>query len=216
MGSLPPKMYVTTDAVTFCHVPGAGLRVLLIRRRNPPYRGRWALPGGFVDEEEDLPGACARELLEETGVCPAAMSQLGAWGRPGRDPRGRNVTVAYLAVVPPDEREAAAGDDAAEALWHPARELPPMAFDHADIIADALAALGRLVLRTHLLFALLPQRFGLADVRRALEAVVGGEVTAGEARGLMRRARLDAPPDAEARGRLYRCTAGDFLAPLGG
>jgi hypothetical protein len=90
-----------------------------------------------------------------------------------------------------------------------------MAFDHAGIVAAALAALERLVQRTHLVFAFLPERFDLSGVRRALEGVAGAEVTAEEARGLMRRAMLDAPPDLEERGRLYRCAAGDFLASLG-
>jgi 8-oxo-dGTP diphosphatase len=113
-------------------------RVLLIERGWDPYEGAWALPGGHVDEGETSRDAAARELAEETGVHVAVddLVQIGAFDQPGRDPRGRYVTVAYLARVPADT-QAVAGDDARDARWWPADSLPPIAFDHADILAAA-------------------------------------------------------------------------------
>ncbi|GAA2639824.1 NUDIX hydrolase [Streptomyces axinellae] len=116
-------------------------RVLLIERGWDPYEGHWALPGGHVDpgEEEEQPQkAAARELAEETGVRvdPGDLTYLGQWGAPGRDPRGRYVTYAYVAQVPADTT-AQAGTDARSARWWPLADLPELAFDHADIIAAA-------------------------------------------------------------------------------
>ncbi|MFE9427796.1 NUDIX domain-containing protein [Kitasatospora sp. NPDC006697] len=115
-------------------------RVLLIERGWPPFDGAWALPGGHVDAGETSRQAAARELAEETGVRvdAAELLQLGAWDTPGRDPRGRYVTVAYLAVVP-DDTPITAGDDARNACWWPFDGLPEqLAFDHAAILATAL------------------------------------------------------------------------------
>ncbi len=115
-------------------------RVLLIERGWPPFEGAWALPGGHVDSGETSRQAAARELAEETGlrVDAADLLQLGVWDQPGRDPRGRYVTVAYLAVVP-DDTAATAGDDARAARWWPWNALPQqLAFDHAAILATAL------------------------------------------------------------------------------
>ncbi|WP_327075629.1 NUDIX hydrolase (plasmid) [Kitasatospora purpeofusca] len=115
-------------------------RVLLIERGWAPFEGAWALPGGHVDAGETSRAAAARELAEETGVRVdvADLLQLGVWDQPGRDPRGRYVTVAYLAVVPNDTA-ATAGDDARTARWWPWNALPQqLAFDHAAILATAL------------------------------------------------------------------------------
>ncbi|MER5302240.1 NUDIX hydrolase [Streptomyces lasiicapitis] len=115
--------------------------VLLIQRGDPPYKGEWALPGGWVDRGEKSDAAGARELAEESGVFvdPGDLVQIGAFDRPDRDPRGRFVTVAYRVGVPAGTRTAA-GDDADDARWWPVGELPPLAFDHADIISAALKA----------------------------------------------------------------------------
>ncbi|MFJ9634748.1 NUDIX domain-containing protein [Streptomyces sp. NPDC101175] len=117
-------------------------KVLLIERDWPPYEGAWALPGGHVDIGEPSRVAAARELEEETGVRVAAddLRQIGVWDAPGRDPRGRFVTVAYAAVVPAATR-ITAGDDARTARWWPLADLPDhLAFDHADILSVATAS----------------------------------------------------------------------------
>jgi 8-oxo-dGTP diphosphatase len=112
-------------------------RVLLIRRKKEPFAGSWALPGGFVDENERLADAARRELKEETGVEGAELEQLYTAGDPGRDPRGWTVSVAYLAQVDPDSVNPAAADDAEEVGWFPLDELPTLAFDHAMLLARA-------------------------------------------------------------------------------
>lgn len=118
-------------------------RVLLIQRRRPPFAGAWALPGGFVDEHEPLERAARRELREETGVEVGPLALLGAYGDPGRDPRGWTVSVAWLGrVASPESTAARAADDAAALAWYAAAGLPALAFDHDRIVADALARLG--------------------------------------------------------------------------
>ncbi len=140
---VPDKMFVAADSVVFCRRADGVLELLLIERGYDPYKGCWALPGGFVELDEDLHTAAMRELLEETGICVTEMTQLGTWGKPGRDPRGRNIGIAYMAIITPEEaRVAHAGDDAASAVWHPVSDLPPLAFDHDDIVRCALERLG--------------------------------------------------------------------------
>lgn len=129
----------TCDAVVLCREHGVWY-VLLIERAKPPFAGTWALPGGFLDEDEDLEACARRELLEETGLAASGpFEQLRTYGKPGRDPRARTISTAFLTIVPGPPPETAGSDDAARAAWHPAERLPPLAFDHAEIVADALA-----------------------------------------------------------------------------
>ena len=138
----PDKFAITADVIAFTMRDGR-LHVLLVRRANDPYQGRWALPGGFVDMDEDLPDAAVRELKEETGieVSPARLTQLGSYGTPGRDPRMRVVTVAF-ALFESTFGEPTSGDDADDARFWPARQVLDdaglLAFDHRQIIVDAL------------------------------------------------------------------------------
>ncbi len=124
-----------------CVVVNARSEVLLIRRGNEPYRDCWALPGGFIEMDETIEQCAVRELKEETGlVVDVGRAMLvGVYSRPHRDPRGRTVTVAYRVDVA-DAVEAVGADDAAEARWFPLSALPPLAFDHDEIIAAAIAA----------------------------------------------------------------------------
>jgi 8-oxo-dGTP diphosphatase len=112
-------------------------RVLLIQRKNDPFAGSWALPGGFVEENERLGDAAQRELKEETGIEVAAIEQLYTSGDPGRDPRGWTVSVAYLAQVDPSLLKPEAADDAGAVAWYPLDELPNLAFDHAMLLVRA-------------------------------------------------------------------------------
>ena len=120
----------------------ASRRVLLIRRKNEPYRGCWALPGGFIEMEETLEESARRELLEETGIAAGKLTFLGVFGDPGRDPRGRVITVTYLAEVDPAKVRPIAADDAAEVGWFSLRKPPKLAFDHAKMLAAARKLLG--------------------------------------------------------------------------
>jgi 8-oxo-dGTP diphosphatase len=133
-----PRPALTVDVAAF---RGAVDRreVLLIRRAAPPYEGAWALPGGFVDQDEPLRDAALRELGEETGLRPAAsLRQVGAYGDPGRDPRGWTVSVLFVVALAAGEAgTAVAGDDAADAAWHRLDALPALAFDHERLVADA-------------------------------------------------------------------------------
>lgn len=130
-----PRPAVTVDVVIV--TTEVRRRVLLIRRKHPPFAGRWAIPGGFVDEGESLEAAARRELLEETGVRQARLEQVAAFGDPGRDPRGWTVSVVFLAVVDVNRVKPRAADDAAEVGWHRLSAPPSLAFDHAKILACA-------------------------------------------------------------------------------
>ena len=134
-----PIFAVTADTVLLAGDP---TQVLLIRRRDEPYAGRLALPGGFVDVDEDLTPAAVRELAEETGVTGVDLVQLAAYGAPDRDPRQRTVSVAFVGLLG-EPVPVTAGDDAAEAGWHPVVEVledpDALAFDHAQVLRDAVA-----------------------------------------------------------------------------
>ena len=137
VSSAYPRPMLTVDVVALAAAAQAP-RVLLIQRANPPFQGSWALPGGFVEEGEQVAQAAPRELREETGLQVDSLELLGVYDTPGRDPRGWTVSVVYLARVH-EAGEVAGADDASEARWFPAAELPVLAFDHALILADALA-----------------------------------------------------------------------------
>lgn len=132
-----PRPALTVDLVLATRDPRP--RVLLIRRKHDPFAGTWALPGGFVDQNERLVDAARRELQEETGLTVAEIEQLYTSGDPGRDPRGWTVTVAYLVRVNAEELKPVAADDAAEVGWFPLDELPATAFDHGMILGRARA-----------------------------------------------------------------------------
>lgn len=152
------KPAVTVDCVILCRaqIPGPNqersetdspappepYEILLIRRARDPYADKWALPGGFVNKDEPLADAAARELEEETGLRAEQLEQFGAFGDPGRDPRGWTISVAYFGVVEATQRSVSGRDDAKEARWFPLAQLPPLAFDHGEIIAAALRVTG--------------------------------------------------------------------------
>ena len=129
-----PRASVTADAVLFAERDGQTF-VLLIQRGNDPYKGYWAFPGGFLEMDETVARCAERELEEETGIVLIGMQLLGIYSDVERDPRGRVITAAYAAMT--TMPEATASDDAATAQWWPLNELPPLAFDHDKILADA-------------------------------------------------------------------------------
>ncbi len=161
------------DVVVFGYDGGPDLKLLLIQRGSDPFRGQWALPGGFVEMEEDLEASALRELEEETGVKDLFVEQLYTFGTPGRDPRGRVISVAYFALVNLTDHPAVAASDAAEAEWYAYDELPQLAFDHADIIGKAIARLRAKVRYQPIGFELLPREFTLAQLQALYETVLG-------------------------------------------
>lgn len=135
------KPAVTADCVILRREAGTyQLQVLLIQRAKEPFAGRWALPGGFVNKDEPLGKAASRELREETGLRVTKLGQVGAFGDPGRDPRGWTISIAFLAEVSGTKHKAKAADDAKAVNWFPVDALPPLAFDHRKILKQALAS----------------------------------------------------------------------------
>lgn len=130
-----PRPALTVDVVLISRDKQS--RVLLIKRAKNPFEGRWAIPGGFVEEGETLAEAARRELKEETGLVVGELEQLYTAGDPGRDPRGWTVSVAYLVRVDAKSAKPKAGDDAKRVKWFPLDDLPPLAFDHAKILERA-------------------------------------------------------------------------------
>ncbi len=166
-----PKPSVTVDVVIVT-LRGEELQVLLIKRDLAPYKGRWAIPGGFVQLDESLESAARRELNEETGVADVYLEQLYTFGDPGRDPRGRVISVAYIALVPAP-LSVEAGSDAREARWWPLAKLPALAFDHDQILQYALTRLRYKIEYSAVGFRLMPATFTLSELQRAYEIILG-------------------------------------------
>lgn len=197
-----PVFSVAVDVAAFTLIDSA-LHVLVVERGPAPdggagaESGRVALPGGFVRPEEDLADAALRELAEETGVEDVVVEQLASYGAPGRDPRGRVVSVAHLAVLarPVTPR---AGSDAAVAAWRAVAEVGEMAFDHRQILDDAVARLRAKLEYTAIATAFLPERFTLAELRAVYESVWGVTLDPGNFQ------------------RKLRTNGGDFVVPIVG
>lgn len=172
-----PRPSVTTDILVFSIREGL-LQILLIERNLDPFKGAWAIPGGFVQMDEDIAICAQRELEEETGITGIPLRQLGTYGAPERDPRGRVITVAFVALVPSDDLVAKGGSDADDARWFPIDALPPLAFDHAQILADARAQLAKDVTASiHdsalVAFDFLPRNFTLSQAQQVFETLRG-------------------------------------------
>ncbi len=137
-----PRPMVTVDAVVFV-VSAGGTEVLLVERRDEPFMGQWAVPGGFIEMDEELEDAVARELAEETGLTGVRLEQFRTFGQCGRDPRGRQITVAFMGTITEGRNTVRPGDDAADTRWFNIENLPEnMAFDHEDMVRLAIEKLG--------------------------------------------------------------------------
>ncbi len=172
-----PHPAVTVDVVIFT-VRNDTLKVLLINRAREPFRGQWALPGGFVDMDESLVDAAKRELLEETGVAAAYLEQLYTFGEPKRDPRERVISVAYYALMPSDALEIKAASDADGVGWFGVDDLPALAFDHADILDMALARLAAKLDYSTIAFQLMPAEFTMPELRHLYELITRDTIDA--------------------------------------
>lgn len=166
-----PCPSVTVDLVILT-IAEDDLKALLIRRRQEPFRDRWALPGGFVDINESLETAAARELEEETGVRDVYLEQLYTFGDPGRDPRGRVISVAYFALIDAERQRIVADDDAADAAWHSVFKPPRLAFDHAKVLEYAVWRLRNKIEWTTVGYELLPKKFTLSELQRVYEIIL--------------------------------------------
>lgn len=170
-----PRSALTVDCVVFGFEERA-LNVLLIQRGLDPFKGKWALPGGFVRVDETLDHAARRELNEEAGLQNVFLEQLYSFGAVDRDPRERVVTVAYYALVKLAAHETKAATDAADARWFPMSKIPRLAFDHAHILATALARLKAKVRYQPIGFELLPPKFTLSELQHLYEAILGDKL----------------------------------------
>ena len=166
---------VTVDVVIFT-LREDSLQVLLVRRRRPPCEGMWAIPGGTIGSDEALEAAAQRTLHEETGLGDVYLEQLYTFGEPGRDSRGRVITVSYFAVVPASQVAPWAAEDAERVQWWPIDHLPTLAFDHGDILSYALVRLRYKLEYTAVGFELLPEVFTLTELQSAYEIVLGEEL----------------------------------------
>lgn len=169
-----PRPSVTVDLVIFT-IAEDDLKVLLIRRGAEPFRGCWALPGGFVEIDESLEDAAARELREEAGVTSVYLEQLYTFGDPGRDPRGRVISVSYFALVDADRQRIRAATDATDARWHSVFDAGlggMLAFDHKKILDYAVWRLRNKIEWTTVGYELLPRKFTLSELQRVYEIIL--------------------------------------------
>lgn len=170
-----PHPAVTTDVVLLT-VRHQRLELLLIKRAREPFAGSWALPGGFLEIDEDLEACALRELAEETGIRDVYLEQLGTFGRPDRDPRERVISVVYYALVSAQRLHPSAGSDAAETAWFALDELPPLAFDHREVISTARRRLATQLNDPTIAFQFLPEVFTLGELQQVYETLLGERV----------------------------------------
>jgi 8-oxo-dGTP diphosphatase len=207
-------MQLTVDIVIFTIEQGA-LKVLLVKRGIEPFAGQYAIPGGFVLENESLDQAAMRELREETGVTEVYLEQLYSFGDPKRDPRGRVVTIAYYALISAEHSQLRAGSDAAAAAWFAVDAVPDLAFDHAKILTYALERLRNKLEYTTVGFQLLPEKFSLSELQEVYEVILGKKLDKRNFRRKLALLKILKPTseyrrDGRKPARLYRFVAAKF------
>ena len=170
-----PHPAVTTDIVIFT-IRGNQLKLLLIMRGGEPYKGQWALPGGFIQLDEDLESGARRELAEETGVSDVFLEQLYTFGAVGRDPRERVITVSYYALIPSTEVVLQAATDAEAVGWFSMDELPELAFDHQKVVGMAHERLVAKLDYSTIAFQFMPKEFTLSELQDVFEIILREEM----------------------------------------
>ncbi|MDE6342459.1 MAG: NUDIX hydrolase [Muribaculaceae bacterium] len=165
-----PHAALTADCVIY-GFDGERLKILLVERGLEPYKGMWALPGGFMKMDETIEETARRELFEETGLKDVYMTQFKMFSSVDRDPRERVVTVVFMALVRPEDYQLVAGDDASNALWFDERYLPPLAFDHEEIIREAHVYLEEMLRLKPIAFELLNKTFSLGELQKVYEVI---------------------------------------------
>ncbi len=173
--ALEDRPSVTVDIIIFT-VDSKDLKVLLIKRKINPFKGMWAIPGGFVRQGETLEEAALRELREETNVSNIYLEQLYTFGDPKRDPRAWVITVAYFALISSDRLDIRADTDAEDVAWFSMYDLPELAFDHEKILKYALERLRNKLTYTTIGFQLLPEKFTLTELQRVYEIILNKPV----------------------------------------
>ena len=166
-----PHPAVTTDVVVLT-LRDQELKLLLIKRGGDPYKGKWALPGGFVQMDEDLDTSARRELAEETGLSGVYLEQLYTFGTVNRDPRERVITVAYYALIPSDKLQLRAATDAEAVGWFGINELPRLAFDHREIVRMAQQRLVAKLDYSTIAFQFMPTEFTLSELQTVYETIL--------------------------------------------
>ncbi|UAY56975.1 NUDIX hydrolase [Arachidicoccus terrestris] len=167
------QIKVSVDAVVFGYFEKSSLHLLLIRRNIEPFKNQWAIPGGLVQEDEDIDTAALRELEEEAGIRPGYLEQLYTFGQVQRDPRGRVVSVAYYGLVNPSYHKLKADTDAADARWFSIDKLPILAFDHQHIVEQALNRLRSKIKYAPVGFNLLHDEFSFSDLEDLYQTIIG-------------------------------------------
>ncbi len=170
-----PHPALTTDVVIFT-IRDKELKLLLIMRGGEPYRGKWALPGGFVNLDEDLETGARRELAEETGIEDVYLEQLYTFGAVERDPRERVITVAYYALIPSEQIQLRAATDAEAVGWFSMHELPPLAFDHKHIMEMAHDRLTAKLDYSTIAFQFMPDEFTLSELQEVYEIILQEDI----------------------------------------
>lgn len=165
-----PQPSVTVDLVVFT-IKDNMLKILLIKRDVEPFKGTWAIPGGFVKMEESLEDAAKRKLEEETGVKDVYMEQLYTFGEQERDPRGRVITIAYIALINSENVKLSSTIDVSDVQWFSIKKLPPLAFDHRNILDYAIKRLKWKFEYTTVAFSLLPKKFSIGEIQKMYEIV---------------------------------------------
>ena len=174
-----PEIKVTADVALF-GIKDDALHILLIQRKFPPFQGNYALPGGFIEENENLEDSAIRELKEETGIQIQSVRQIGAYGDLGRDPRGRTVTVAFYSLVDAAKTIPLAGDDAASAQFVPIDNVKGLAFDHDKMFSDALYKMRFDLFGTNIASSVLPSEFTIDQMQKAYETILGTKMEDGK------------------------------------
>lgn len=166
------KPRVTVDTLIFT-IQDDQLKIASVKRAVEPFKDMWAIPGGFVLDGESLEDAAIREMAEETGVKNVYLEQLYTFGDPGRDPRGRVITVAYFALVPSEQIKLKATTDVSDVKWVSVKELPALAFDHKKIIDYAVNRLKNKIEYSNIVHGLLPNKFRLSELQKVYEIILG-------------------------------------------
>ncbi len=171
---------LTVDIIIFSIIEKT-LKILLIKRKNPPFQDKWAIPGGFADYEEEILTAAKRELEEETGLKNIPLEQVHTFGTPGRDPRGRTVSVVHFGLVDSSTGlQVKADSDAKDAQWLSVQELPEMAFDHAEIVKFTLNFLRQKLENTAIVKQIMPKTFSLGELQEVYEVILNKKFNPGE------------------------------------